>query len=154
GHLPSDEVERIRSWADQLGDRATTRALELIGDALLAMRQAPDPRIPLEVALVKITRAEAGADLAALTERVARLESALAAGAAAPAPASPGASSGSGAPAGSGAPSASGAPAPQARPASEPAPGGSGRPAPPPVPGRPASRAAAAREALARSGRS
>lgn len=78
-HLPPGDVERVRAWADQLGDRSTTRALEAVGDALLEMRQAPDPRIPLEVALVKLTRVEAG-DVAALAQRVARLEAALAGG--------------------------------------------------------------------------
>ncbi len=77
-HLPAAEVDRVRSWADQMGDRATTRALEAVGDALLAMRQAPDPRIPLEVAVVKLARVEGDASVAALTERVARLEAAVA----------------------------------------------------------------------------
>ena len=89
-HLPDAEQARVAAWADQLGDRATTRALELVGDALLEMRQAPDARIPLEVALVKITQPATDSSVAALVERIERLERALAGGAMpspAPAPA-------------------------------------------------------------------
>jgi len=85
-HLTGDELARVQAWADQLGDRATTRALEAVGDALLEMRQAPDPRIPLEVALVKLTRVEGDGAVAGLEARVAKLEAALAAGSLASAP--------------------------------------------------------------------
>ena len=86
-HLPTGDVARVQAWADQLGDRATTRALEAVGDALLEMRQAPDPRIPLEVAMVKLAQpASSGASIEALEARIARLEAALASGGAPPAP--------------------------------------------------------------------
>ena len=42
------------------------------------MRQAPDARVPLEVALIRLTRPELDTDVAALVERVARLERRLA----------------------------------------------------------------------------
>jgi len=77
-HLPAGDLEQVQAWADQLGDRATTRALEAIGDALLEMRQAPDPRIPLEVAVVKLTRVDGDSSVAALEARIARLEDSLA----------------------------------------------------------------------------
>ena len=87
-HLPPGERARVETWSAQLGPRATTRALESVGDALLEMRQAPDPRIPLEVALVKLTRVDADGSVDALAARVAALEAAIAGGAtAAPAPA-------------------------------------------------------------------
>ena len=38
------------------------------------MRQAPDPRIPLEVALLRLTRPESDPAPAALLERIERLE--------------------------------------------------------------------------------
>jgi len=88
-HLAPGDIERIKVWAADLGDRATTRALEAVGEALLEMRQAPDPRIPLEVALVKITRVDADPSLDALAARVAALEAALAGGATVSAPAAP-----------------------------------------------------------------
>lgn len=146
-HLPPGDVDVVRAWADQLGDRATTRALEAVGDALLEMRQAPDPRIPLEVALVKLTRVEAAGDLA---DRVARLEAALAGGApvaaapavpAAPAPA-PVPSTTPAAPAPASPPPTPAAPTPAA-PTSAPAAEASARPA--------GGAAARAREALAAS---
>ncbi|MCU1498212.1 MAG: dnaX, partial [Acidimicrobiales bacterium] len=79
-HLAPGDIDRVRAWAEQLGDRATTRALEAVGDALQEMRQAPDPRIPLEVALVKVTRPDTDASIDGLVARIARLEEALAAG--------------------------------------------------------------------------
>ncbi|MBA3282299.1 MAG: hypothetical protein H0U29_08725, partial [Acidimicrobiia bacterium] len=79
-HLMADDVERVRAWSDRLSPRATTRALETMGEALAEMRQAPDPRIPLEVAMVKITRPDADASLEGLIARVATLEAALASG--------------------------------------------------------------------------
>ena len=56
------------------------------------MREAPDPRITLEVALVRLCRVEADATPAALAERVERLERAMASregGTAAPGPLAP-----------------------------------------------------------------
>ncbi|HEY4417959.1 MAG TPA: DNA polymerase III subunit gamma/tau, partial [Pseudonocardia sp.] len=96
-HLPEAEVTRVEGWAERLGDRATTRVLEVIGDALIDMRQAPDPRVPLEVALVRLTRPTTDASVESLLARVERLEQALAsgglpvpaAGGAAPPPAAP-----------------------------------------------------------------
>ncbi|MCB0988875.1 MAG: DNA polymerase III subunit gamma/tau [Microthrixaceae bacterium] len=77
-HLTAAGLDQARAWADRMGDRATTRALEAMGDALLEMRQAPDPRIPLEVAVVKLTRTDGDASVAALEERIARLEATVA----------------------------------------------------------------------------
>lgn len=56
GHLSEAALTRVAGWAERVTDRSVTRALEEVGEALLAMRQAPDPRIPLEVALVRLTR--------------------------------------------------------------------------------------------------
>ncbi len=74
GHVPEADRDRVASWGAQLTDRATTRAPAALGAALLEMRQAPDPRIPLEVALVRLTRLDTGADLDALLSRIERLE--------------------------------------------------------------------------------
>ena len=49
---------------------AAVRAMEVLGDILVEMRHAPDPRVLLEVAFVKLTSAAAGGDLAALAARV------------------------------------------------------------------------------------
>src|SRR4051794_37957820 len=77
-HLTDEQIARTRSWAERLGDRATTRALETVGAAIIEMRQAPDVRIPLEVALVRLTSPPSDQSLDALVERVDKLEHRLA----------------------------------------------------------------------------
>jgi DNA polymerase-3 subunit gamma/tau len=67
-----------RTAAAEVGRRVSTatltRAMEALGTALIDMRQAADPRIPLEVALIRITDASTDTSLAGLAERVERLE--------------------------------------------------------------------------------
>jgi DNA polymerase III subunit gamma/tau len=53
--------ERLRSQANQLGEPTVIRLLDLLAVAVDDMRQGGDPRLPLELALVKVTRP--GADL-------------------------------------------------------------------------------------------
>ncbi|MEZ5377040.1 MAG: DNA polymerase III subunit gamma/tau [Acidimicrobiales bacterium] len=74
--------------ADKLGPATITRSLEMLGQALVDMRQAPDQRVPLEVALLRLSRRD-GADTAGLLQRIEQLEAqiaALAAGGVAAAP--------------------------------------------------------------------
>jgi hypothetical protein len=66
--------ERVRDQAVRLTAPGATRALEVIGEAFVGIQDAPDPRIPLEVSLVRLTRDDAELSLAALADRVARLE--------------------------------------------------------------------------------
>jgi DNA polymerase-3 subunit gamma/tau len=73
-HLTDDVHERVRAHADRLRAPAITRALEAVGEALVEMRQSADPRVPLEVALVRLTRPELDPSGPALVERVERLE--------------------------------------------------------------------------------
>lgn len=73
-HLTPDRVEEARRLGAELGARPITRALELLGEALIEMRQAADPRIPLEVALLRITSPAGAESLDALADRVAKLE--------------------------------------------------------------------------------
>ena len=73
-HLSDAQRELAQDRAQRLGAPGCTRALELIGSALVEMRQAPDPRIDFEVALVRLTRPELDTDPAALVERIERLE--------------------------------------------------------------------------------
>jgi DNA polymerase-3 subunit gamma/tau len=72
--LPDRDLERVGEQGRRLGPPATVRALDLLGEALLAMREAPDPRVVLEVALVRATRPELDTSPAALLERVEKLE--------------------------------------------------------------------------------
>ncbi len=81
------ERARVAGWAEHFTDRSCTRALEEIGDALREMRTAPDARIPLEVALVRLTRADADVSVEALAARLERLERDLPAAASGAAPA-------------------------------------------------------------------
>jgi len=85
------EPERALSdaFAERLSPAVITRSLETVGRALVDMRQAPDPRIDLEVAFVRISSVSGDSSPAGLEARVAQLEAALANGtqvAAAPAP--------------------------------------------------------------------
>lgn len=72
--VPDAERERFADQARRLGAPTLVRALEAIGDAVLALPNAPDPRVTLEVALVKVTRPEVDASPASLLARVQVLE--------------------------------------------------------------------------------
>jgi DNA polymerase-3 subunit gamma/tau len=54
--------DRLRSQANQLGEAEVLRLIDLLHVAVDDVRQGGDPRLPLELALVKVTRP--GADLA------------------------------------------------------------------------------------------
>ncbi|MEQ8718049.1 MAG: DNA polymerase III subunit gamma/tau [Acidimicrobiales bacterium] len=73
-HVSEAELTRARSRAEALGAPGLTRALETLGTAAVDMRQAPDPRVDIELALVRLTRPQMSGDLAGLTARVERLE--------------------------------------------------------------------------------
>ncbi|MFZ9291267.1 MAG: DNA polymerase III subunit gamma/tau [Ilumatobacteraceae bacterium] len=77
--LPAERADRVAERARRLGVGAVVRAIETIGTVLVEIRHAPDPRLLLEVALVRLTSAPAGSDLTALAARVERLEQSLAA---------------------------------------------------------------------------
>jgi DNA polymerase-3 subunit gamma/tau len=58
----TDETrEQLRAQANQLGEATVLRLCDLLAVAVDDMRQGGDPRLPLELALVKVTRP--GADL-------------------------------------------------------------------------------------------
>ena len=91
--LAAADRERAERFAEMVTPVVTTRALEVLGTALIDMRRSPDPRVDLEVALVRLTASEvAGAGdpavLEALVRRVEKLEVALAGGAAVAVPGS------------------------------------------------------------------
>ncbi|HUP75758.1 MAG TPA: DNA polymerase III subunit gamma/tau, partial [Acidimicrobiales bacterium] len=72
--LTESERARAQQFSTQLSPGSLTHALEIVGTALVDMRQAPDPRIDLEVALVKLTRVASDTSLDALVDRIERLE--------------------------------------------------------------------------------
>ena len=73
-HLTDAQQESARATAEMIPPAGLTRALEVLGTALVDMRQAPDPRVDLEVALGWLTRRDLDTDLNALLERIERLE--------------------------------------------------------------------------------
>jgi len=77
---------RAEALAARFSPAAMTRALEMIGTTLVEMRQAPDPRVALEVTLVRICRIGGDQSLDALTQRIEQLEKRLASGAGQPSP--------------------------------------------------------------------
>jgi DNA polymerase III subunit gamma/tau len=79
--LPAQREEEVSAQAVRLGAAATVRAMERLGEMLVEMRHAPDPRLLLEVALVQLTHDAAGSDLHTLMSRLERLEQAVASGA-------------------------------------------------------------------------
>src|SRR5688500_4913997 len=90
--LPDDAKELVADQGRRLGNAATVRAMDALGEAIQQMRESPDPRVALEVALVRCTRVELDASPAAIVERLERLERggrAAAAPAAAAAPVAP-----------------------------------------------------------------
>ncbi|MDH4278162.1 MAG: DNA polymerase III subunit gamma/tau [Acidimicrobiia bacterium] len=55
-HLNDTAQTQARDLGAKLGPATLTRSLESIGTALVDMRQAPDPRVPLEVTLLRLCR--------------------------------------------------------------------------------------------------
>jgi len=66
--------ERLRAQANQLGEPTVVRLLDLLAVAVDDMRQGGDPRLPLELALVKVTRPAADLSREAVAFRLERLE--------------------------------------------------------------------------------
>jgi DNA polymerase-3 subunit gamma/tau len=72
--LPEEAATTAEGQARRLGTPALVRAMEVLGQALIDMRDAPDPRITLEVALVRLAAPDADDSRGALLERLERLE--------------------------------------------------------------------------------
>jgi DNA polymerase-3 subunit gamma/tau len=91
--LPEQKSAVVSEQAARLGAAKVVRAIERLGEMLVEMRHAPDPRLLLEVAFVQLTHERSSHDLGVVLDRVERLEAAMAAAAAAavgaPAPVDP-----------------------------------------------------------------
>ena len=79
--LSGAERARVEDTARRMGLPALVRALEELGRAQVDMRDIPDQRVHLEVALIKLAHPQADDSVVSLLERVERLERALAEGA-------------------------------------------------------------------------
>ena len=72
--MSEHERDRAADLAGRMAPAAITRALETLGRALIDMRQAPDPRIDIEVALMRLCSPDEDRSLEALAQRVRQLE--------------------------------------------------------------------------------
>jgi DNA polymerase-3 subunit gamma/tau len=82
--VPSNRLDALAAQAQRLGAAGLVRGIEVLGTALADMRNAPDPRVLLDVATVQLTADSVGGDTGALVQRIERLERQVAAGVAAP----------------------------------------------------------------------
>jgi DNA polymerase-3 subunit gamma/tau len=67
--------ERLHAQANQIGEPTVLRLCDLLAVAVDDMRQGGDPRLPLELALVKVTRAAADLERESVAYRLEQLES-------------------------------------------------------------------------------
>jgi DNA polymerase-3 subunit gamma/tau len=81
GHVPEslpvteETKELLRQQANQLPEPTVLRLIDLLAVAVDDMKQGGDPRLPLELALVKVTRPQADLSRESLAHRVELLES-------------------------------------------------------------------------------
>jgi DNA polymerase-3 subunit gamma/tau len=72
--LTDETRERLRAQANQLSEATVLRLCDLLAIAVDDMRQGGDPRLPLELALVKVTRPAADLERESLAYRLEQLE--------------------------------------------------------------------------------
>ncbi len=71
----TDEMrDRLRAQSNQLGEATVLRLCDLLAVAVDDMRQGGDPRLPLELALVKVTRPAADLERESIAYRLEQLE--------------------------------------------------------------------------------
>ena len=83
--LTEARAEQVAEQARRLGAGQLVKAMETLGEVLLEVRHAPDPRVLVEVALVRLTHRELETGVEALLHRIEQLERAVAQMSAAPA---------------------------------------------------------------------
>jgi DNA polymerase III subunit gamma/tau len=83
GHVPAslpvteETRDRLREQANQLPEPTVLRMIDLLAIAVDDMRRGADPRLPLELALVKVTRPQIDLQRESLAHRVELLEQRL-----------------------------------------------------------------------------
>ncbi len=80
---PQARADALAQQAQRLGAAALVRAMEVLGEVLVEMRHAPDPRLLVEVAFVKLTSTHVDPGPSALLARIEHIEAQLARGASA-----------------------------------------------------------------------
>ena len=73
--LSEEHAKVAAEMTSRYGVASVVRAIEILGEALLDIRRAPDPRLVLEVTLVRLASSTMGNDVASLLARVEKLES-------------------------------------------------------------------------------
>jgi DNA polymerase III subunit gamma/tau len=73
-HVAPAQRERAARIGQRLGPAGLTRALDVLGESLVELARKPDPRIVVEVALVRLTQPATDRTLDAILERLDRLE--------------------------------------------------------------------------------
>jgi DNA polymerase III subunit gamma/tau len=95
GHVPEsfpvteETKERLREQANQIPEPTVLRLIDLLAVAVDDIRQGADPRLPLEIALVNVTRPASDLSRESLAHRVELLESRAPNAAIHPTPAQP-----------------------------------------------------------------
>jgi DNA polymerase-3 subunit gamma/tau len=82
--LPEQRKTLVAEQARRMGASTVVRAIEVLGDILIEMRHAPDARLLIEVALVKLTSVNNANDNSSLIARIERLEAGITRDASAP----------------------------------------------------------------------
>jgi DNA polymerase III subunit gamma/tau len=83
GHVPdsfsvtADQTDRLAAQADRLSQGEILRAIDFLAAAIAAVKDGSEPRIQLEMALLKATQPQADLSLQALMFRIDQLEAAL-----------------------------------------------------------------------------
>ena len=83
GHVPdsfsvtADQTDRLAAQADRLSQGEILRAIDFLASAIAAVKDGSEPRIQLEMALLKATQPQADLSLQALMFRIDQLEAAL-----------------------------------------------------------------------------
>ena len=116
--VSGSSLERFTSLAETMGLARVVRSMEILGNALVDMREAPDAQVVLEIAVVRAVRPDLDSGMEALSERVSVLERSRSGAAAFPRPGAAGEGGASGAPAERGAAPAA-PPEPAGRPAGD-----------------------------------
>ena len=90
GHVPdsfsvtAEQTDRLAAQADRLSQAEILRAIDFLAAAIAAVKDGSEPRIQLEMALLKATQPQADLSLQALMFRIDQLEAALGSPQAAP----------------------------------------------------------------------
>jgi DNA polymerase III subunit gamma/tau len=72
--LSEEELARLAAQAQTVTPQAVVRLIDALRDVIAEVREGADPRLPLELALVKVCRPQAELSLEALEQRLERLE--------------------------------------------------------------------------------